>query len=159
MPRIPAAFRGYFHPQARRTGNSLRTTPSAQPIVPAPVTRYTRRISGVPLTGGQVQAIVPASGNLTLQVGPQGLGTVWYPTQVTISTTLGPADTAVALVYAGPLITPSTLVATVYSGNGTISLALPSMTPGQTVIVAWTGATQGNTAAASIVGTMDALSL
>jgi hypothetical protein len=31
------------------------------------------------------------------------------------------------------------------------------MTPGQTLIVAWTGATSGDQAAFNIIGTMDAL--
>jgi hypothetical protein len=128
-----------------------------QPIQAIPVTRYTGRASGIPLTGGQVQGQVPGSGNLTLQVGPQGLGTVWYPVQVTLSTSTGALDTSTALVYLGPSTTPTTLVGTVYSGNGTVALAIPDMTPGQTLIVKWSGATSGDIAAANIIGTMDAL--
>jgi hypothetical protein len=128
-----------------------------QPMARVPVGAYNGRATGIPLTGGQVQGAVPGSGNLTLQVGPQGLGTVWYPVQVTLSTTTGALDTSTALVYLGPLATPSTLVGTVYSGNGTVALAIPDMTPGQTIIIKWTGAKSGDTAAANIIGTMDAL--
>lgn len=128
-----------------------------QPITPVPVTRYTGRVTGIQLTGGQVQGTVPVSGTLTLQVGPQGLGTVWYPVQVTISTSTGALDVSTALVYLGPLVTPATLVGTVYSGNGTVALAIPSMSPGQTLIIAWTGAKNGDTAAANVIGSMDAL--
>ena len=104
-----------------------------------------------------MQGKIPVSGALTLQVGPQGLGTVWYPVQVTLSTTTGALDTSTALVYLGPLVTPATLVGTVYSGNGTVALAIPAMSPGQTLIIAWTGGKNGDAAAANIIGTMDAL--
>jgi len=119
-----------------------------QPMRPTPIGAYTKLISSVPLSGGQAQAIVPASGKLTLQVGPQGLGNVWYPVQVTLSTTTGALDTSTALVYLGPIQTPTSLVA----------LAIPDMTPGQTLIVAWSGAHPGDTASFNIIGTMDALS-
>jgi hypothetical protein len=122
-----------------------------------PLEAYGRRLSQIPLTGGQAQGQVPGGGALTLSIGPQGLGTVWYPVQVTLSTTTGPLDTSTALVYLGPLTTPATLVATIYSGNGTAALAIPPMSPGQFLVVAWTGATQGDTAAVNIIGTMDAL--
>jgi hypothetical protein len=124
-----------------------------------PISAYTGKASGIPLTGGQAQGTVPVGGALTLSVGPQGLGTVWYPAQVTISTTSGALGTSIALVYAGPstILTPATLVGTVYSGNGTVALALPNMTPGQVVTVTWTGANPGDTAALNIIGSMDAL--
>ena len=163
MVRFPPGWGKAFHPQ--RTGyrsSQLAWRPGwrgsgQQPIRAVPVTRYTGKLSGVPLTGGQAQGKISGSGALTLQVGPQGLGTVWYPVQVTISTTKGALDTSTALVYLGPLQTPATLVGTVYSGNGTVALAIPSMSPGQTLIVAWTGGTSGDTAAANVIGTMDAL--
>jgi hypothetical protein len=159
MVRLP---RGW-HPQAVRNGNSLASRPGyrgsgMQPITPVPVTRYTSTIQSVPLTGGQVQGTIPAGGALTVSVGPQGLGTVWYPAQVTLSTTTGVLDTSTALVYLGAQGVPSLLVGTVFSGNGTVALAIPSMTPGQVLIVSWTGANQGDQAAANMIGTMDALS-
>jgi len=123
-----------------------------------PISRYTQTISSVPLTGGQALAKVPANGILTLAVGPQGLGNVWYPVQVTISTTTGPLDTSIANVYLGSGNVPNTLVSTVYSGNGTVALAIPDMTPGQTLVVSWSGATPGDVGALNIIGTMDALS-
>jgi hypothetical protein len=159
MVRLP---RGW-HPQAVRNGNSLVNRPGyrgsgMQPMVPVPVTRYTKTIQSVPLTGGQVQGTIPAGGALTVSVGPQGLGTVWYPAQVTLSTTTGVLDTSTALVYLGAQGVPSLLVGTVFSGNGTVALAIPSMTPGQVLIVSWTGAHPGDQAAANMIGTMDALS-
>ena len=162
MVRFPAGWGRAFHPQASRGPNGLAYRPGwrgsgMQPTVATPIGAYTGKITGVPLTGGQVQAAVPGSGSLRLSVGPSGLGTVWYPVQVTLSTTTGPLDTSTALVYLGPLISPTTLVGTVYSGNGTVALAIPDMSPGQTLIISWTGAKSGDTAAANVIGTMDAL--
>jgi hypothetical protein len=110
-------------------------------------------------TAGSTYAavITGSSGPLTLTAGPQGLGTVWYPAQVTLSTTTGSLDTSTALVYLGSQGVPITLVGTVFTGNGTVALAIPSMSPGQVLIVTWVNGHAGDTAAFNIVGTMDAL--
>lgn len=122
-----------------------------------PIGAYTGKATGIPLTGGQAQAAIPSSGALTLSVGPQGLGTVWYPAQVTIATSVGPLDTSTALVYYGIGGVPVTLIGTVYTGNGTVAVALPPMTPGELIIVKWSGATSGSNASVNILGSMDAL--
>lgn len=153
-----------LHPQAaKRNTSTFAWRPGfqqsgASPIVPVNIRHYSGKISGVPLTGGQAQAFIPASGTLQLQVGPQGLGGVWYPISVTLSTSTGVLDTSTAKVYLGPSATPATLQASIFSGNGTAALAIPSMSPGQTIIVVWSGAHPGDTAAFNITGTMDALS-
>jgi hypothetical protein len=160
MVRWPAGL----HPQgARRGTNMLRWAPGwrgtgARPMTAVPISRYTGVASGVPLTGGQASAVVPGSGTLTLSIGPQGLGTVWYPTQMTISTTTGLLDSSTASVYAGSGQVPNQLIAQVFSGNGLVAQVPTLIMPGQTMIVTWTGAHAGDTAAINIVGTMDALS-
>ena len=126
-------------------------------VPPVPMQAYTKRITGVPLTGGQASGLIPAGGALTLQVGPQGLGTLWYPAQVTISTTTGALDTSTALVYLGVGGVPTMLVATVYSGNGTAALAVPPQQPGDFIIITWTGGHPGDTASLNVIGTQDAL--
>ncbi len=158
MVRLPAGF----HKQAAgRGGSALAWVPGyrgsgARPITPPSLTRYRGKITGVPLVGGQAQATA-AGTSLTLQVGPQGAGTVWYPTQITVSTSIGQFDSAVATIYLGPSATPATQVGIVASGNGVAALAIPNMTPGQTILVTWTGATVGSVLAFNIIGTMDAL--
>jgi hypothetical protein len=158
---------GTFHPPAaKRTSGKLAWMPgwhgtSARPIQRTPIRAYTRRISSVPLSGGQVQATVPAGGALTLSTGPQGLGNVWYPVQVNASTTTGltaAGDNSVCNIYLGPAVNPTTLVGTIYNGNGTAALAIPDMTPGQFLVMQWAGANPGDQAAANVIGTMDALS-
>lgn len=105
--------------------------------------------------GGQVSTLSGAP--LTLTAGPQGLGNIWYPAQVTLSTTTGPLDTSTALVYLGSGGVPTELVGSVYSGNGTVAVAIPPMQPGDLIIVTWTGGHAGDTAAFNTVGVMDAL--
>lgn len=159
MVRVP----GYWHPQAaKRASNKLAWLPGwrqtgQQPIQRVPVTAYTHLITGVPLNGGQVQATA-AGTTLTLSVGPQGLGTVWYPIQVTVSTSIGVLDTSTAQVYLGSQGTQTLLVGQVFSGNGTVALAIPSMSPGETLIIVWSGLTIGEVCAANVIGTMSALS-
>lgn len=162
MPRIPRAWATSFHPQAVRRGSPLAYRPGwrgsgMQPMRRVPIGAYSQKAAGVPLTGGQNQAAVPGTGKLTLTAGPQGLGTIWYPAQVTLSTTTGALDTSTAMVYLGAQGIPITLVGTVFTGNGTVALAIPSMSPGQVLIVTWTNAHPGDTAAFNIVGSMDAL--
>lgn len=126
-------------------------------VPPIPMERYTKRLTGVPLTGGQASAMIPGSGALTLQVGPQGLGTLWYPAQVTLSTTAGPLDTSTANVFLGVGGVPTMQVGTLFPGNGVLALAVPPQQPGDFIIVRWTGAVPGNVAGLNIIGTMDAL--
>jgi hypothetical protein len=127
------------------------------PMQRVPIGAYRGKLLNVTLSGGQVQAAIPAGGALTLSVGPQGLGTVWYPASATISTTTGPLDTSTCKVYLGAQGVPGTLLATVFTGNGTVAIAVPPMTPGQVLIFAWTGAHVGDIAGANIIGTQDAL--
>lgn len=107
--------------------------------------------------GGTVSAVTATGGAATLQVGPQGMGTTWYPIQVTLTTSTGALDTSTANIYLGPAITPATQVGQVYSGNGTAALAIPSMAPGQTLIVAWSNGHPGDTVSMNVIGNMDAL--
>lgn len=162
MVRFPRGWGAAFHPQASRRGTPQAYRPGwqgsgARRIEPVPISAYRGRLTGVGLTGGQAQGTISGGGALTMSVGPQGLGTVWYPAQVTLSTTTGPLDTSTALVYLGAQGVPITLVATQYTGNGVVALAVPPMTPGQVLIVSWSGAHPGDTAALNIIGTMDAL--
>jgi hypothetical protein len=165
--RIPRAWATAFHPQAaRRTQSKLTWQPGVQgtgqqPMQRVPVQAYTGRISGVPLTGGQAQGIIPTGGKVTLSVGPQGAGTVWHPAQVTLSTTTGlngELDTSSAVAYLGSQGVPITQVGgPLFGGNGVMALAIPPMSPGQLLIVVWTNGHVGDTAAFNVIGTMDAL--
>lgn len=164
MPRFPPGW--VLHRQANRPGSTFAWRPGwrgtgQQPIIRVPVGAYTSKIQGVPLTGGQAQGIVSGGGTVTLTAGPQGLANVWYPAQVTLSTTTGLSggiDTSTVAVYLGSQGVPITLVGSIFGGNGVLALAIPSMSPGQVLIAKWTGGHAGDTAAFNIIGSMDGLS-
>jgi len=153
--RVPA---GLHSPAGAWAPDKLLWGPVARPIRRLPLQLYRQRITSVPLTGGQAQGKILASGALTLSVGPSGSGNVWYPASITILTTTGVNDFSTCSIYLGPAGVPITLVATLFpGGTGTASLAIPSMTPGQYIIAVWSGATSGDTASINVVGTADSV--
>lgn len=122
---------------------------------------YTTRRSGVPLQGGQAQGFISAGGTLTLQIGPQGSGTVWYPAQVSISTTSSlanpPTDVSTCNIYMGAAGTPILLMGTLFPGAGVLAVAFPPLTVGLFIIAKWSGGKSGDVAAVNVTGTMDYL--
>ena len=156
MVRIPASWGpGTFHLPAQ-SGPGGRV--SARPIGRQPIQQFSTRVTGVPLQPAQQQTIISAAGTGTVTLGPTGAGTVWYPTQAIISTTTGVLDTSTFTLYIGPVGIPITLVGTLYPGGaGTVSLAIPNLTPGLYLIGQWTGGHSGDVAAMNVVGTMSAV--
>jgi hypothetical protein len=158
--RVP---RGLHVPAAASWGAKLRWGPGLagsgmRPVRRVAITAYTRRVQGIPLTGGQAQGTVSAAGSATVSVGPAGLGTVWYPAQATISTTTGATDSSTCQVYLGAQGVANLLAGQSYAGGGdTVALAVPAMTTGQLLIAVWTGGNSGDKATINILGTMDAL--
>lgn len=105
---------------------------------------------------GVAQTIVAASGVATLPIGPQGLGTRWYPQQVTIATQSGANDPSTCALYLNSTAFPP--IGQSYAGGGdSIGLAVPPMEPGDLLIAVWTGATPGNWASITVIGSKDAL--
>ena len=155
-----------LHRQAYRPGNKLAWRPGwrgtgMRPIARLPVHLYRRAVTGLPLTGGQGQAVISGAGAATVTVGPQGLGNIWYPAQISVSTTSGLAgnDASTCNVYLGSQGVPVTLLGTLLPGTGVLGLAVPSMSPGQYLIAVWSGGKNGDVAAVNVVGTMDALTI
>jgi hypothetical protein len=110
------------------------------------------------LKGAAVSPGALPAGEGIVTVGPQALGTIWYPTQVTISTSSGVSDNSEFNVYMGPNGVPNVLVGTLFpGGSGTVPLAVPSMSPGQYLIGIWTGGKAGDVCSMNVLGTMDAL--
>jgi hypothetical protein len=145
------------HP-ARWAGTGARRGIVAfRPASPA-MERYVRQVSA-PIQPGQFQTTV-AGGTAQVTLGPTGAGVIWYPAQVTVSTTTGTTsglDTSICNIYLGPAGVPVTLLGTVFGGNGILAAALPNLQGGQYLIAVWTGAHNGDTAAVNITGTMTAL--
>ncbi len=159
MVRLPA---GFHFPVAGRGGNKLAWRPGTSGGMLRPrrpdISLYRSVTSGVPLSGGNVQGTVPASGTVTLKIGPQGLGTIWYPQAATVSSTTGAADNSTVAIYLGAQAQGNLQGGQSYAGGGdTIGLTTPALTPGALLIAVWTGANQGDTVSLNIYGTMDAL--
>lgn len=125
----------------------LRTPPVT------PIEAFTRRVSAPIGVDGQAAAAVLASGSVTLQAGPQGIGASWALDQAGISTSLGAADSATCAVYAGPQASAPYLVSQSYAGGGdAVGLAGVTLQPGEFVFAVWSGGTPGTTAALKVSG-------
>lgn len=119
---------------------------------------YGQRVDNLPLTGAQAIIVLNGSGGGTASVGPAGLGTVWYPASAVFGTSVTPFDTSTIQVYVGPAGVPSALQGTLITGGiGTVSLAIPSISPGLYIIAVWTGGTAGSTVSMNVTGSASAL--
>jgi hypothetical protein len=107
---------------------------------------------------GTATGTVPASGTLTLLLGPDGLAT-WYVTYVAISTTTGALDASTANVTTGPAVATGIVAAgTAYSGGGdSVGLGGAALACGEYVIVTWTGAHPGDQAMMRVYGNSQVL--
>ena len=116
------------------------------------------------ITGGYAAVTVTAAGTAIAKVGPQGVGTVWYPQAAAISTTTGANDASTCALYLSPLengaaVVPSTQIGgQSYAGGGdTIGLAVPPMWAGYFIVAVWTGAVSGDLASLAVYGTQQVL--
>jgi hypothetical protein len=125
----------------------------------APIEAYTNILTQQIRPGeGTVTGVIPASGELTLLIGPQGLAT-WYVSYVAVSTTTGALDTSIAYVTTGPAVSTGIVPAgTAYSGGGdSVGLGGAALAQGEYVIITWTGAHSGDLAIARVYGNQQVL--
>jgi hypothetical protein len=120
---------------------------------------FTQQVQ-IPLVGAQAVTQADANGNATAQIGPTGLGTVWYPVSAVVSTSSGPLDGSTCSVYVGPVQAATTLQGTLVAsgGAGVVSLAIPQLTPGATIAAVWSNAQQGAICTLNVTGTTQVLS-
>lgn len=94
----------------------------------------------------------------SIQVGPQGLGTVWYPQSAAIATSVGANDNSTVQLYYGPLSLLSLVSGTSYAGGGDmVGLPVPPLSPGYFIVAVWSGGTPGSLATLAVYGTQTAL--
>lgn len=119
---------------------------------PVPIQAYTGRARAAIGPQGIAQTVIAAGGAGVVSVGPSGVGTRWYPQQVTIATATGPTDPSTAVFYLGA-VASSQIVGTSSAGGGdTLGLAVPMMQPGDLLIAVWTGANPGDWASVTVIG-------
>lgn len=130
-------------------------TPMRRPAT-VPVSAYNQRVR-TPITGGYGSATV-ASGTATVTLGPQSVGTVWYPQQAAIATTTGAADASTCTLFVGPLGLLTQIGSQSYAGGGdSLGLAVPALFPGYFLVAVWSGAHNGDLAVLTVYGQQDQL--
>jgi hypothetical protein len=130
---------------------------SGMPLRPRPPVALYRRRVRTTLTNGTGQATV-TGGTATVRLGPQGLGTVWYPQAATIATTSGAADASTCTIYLGAQAVLPQIVGQSYAGGGdSVGLSSPPLTPGLFLIAVWVSAHSGDQATLVIYGDQEVL--
>lgn len=121
-------------------------------IPSTPIEAY-RPLLRVPITDGVGQATVSGAGAATVALGPQSLGTTWYPVKVDIATSSGAADVSTLQLFLGTVALANLIASTSYSAGGdSFGLSGSVMTPGDYLIGVWSGANPGDTATMRITG-------
>ena len=136
---------------------------ATKPVIPVrrpqslPIGQYTGSAQ-TPIANGYGVTIVGANGQATVTVGPQGLGTVWYPQTAAIATTTGANDSSTCQLYFGPTALLQLISGTSYAGGGdSIGLPVPPMTPGYYIVAVWSGGHAGDQASLAVYGSQTAL--
>jgi hypothetical protein len=116
-----------------------------------------RRLEEIPLQTAN-SAVISGAGAARIQIGPQGLGTLWRATMAVVSTTTGAADTSTASIFIGASGAATEQGGQSYAGGGdTAGLNDALLYPGLYVIAVWAGAVSGATATMVVFGRQRAL--
>lgn len=141
----------------------LQNAPQAPPA-PAPPTA---RLFQALLNQGAT-CVLDGAGNGLAVCGPSGIGNIWSPAQVAVSTTTN-VSTPIAFLYLGPLLPPfalsvlmdtaqvTQLGGTSNGSNDSIGLTGAIQVPqGQALIVQWLGGDPGATGIMNVSGNQSA---
>lgn len=137
---------------------------AAQPP-PAPRPPVARTYAALLTQGATCE--LDADGNGLAICGPSGIGNMWQPSQVAVSTSTN-ASTPIAFLYLGPLLPLAALAAlmntpqvtqlggTSNGSNDSIGLVGVQVPQGQALIVQWQGGDPGATGTMSVSGNQTA---
>ena len=145
MPRWPAGLHQQAGGQPARRGFArIPARPSQE--------QYTM-IRQARITDDSRQTVLDSNGAGTVSWGPQGLGTVWYPTQFNVWTTTGAFDTATVSVYLNQYSVGNLLIASaVNAGRNTIGYNGPPLAPGALITAVWENGHAGDVASILVSG-------
>ena len=146
MPRWPAGL----HAQGVRTRGQRGYQP---PMVPQEA--FTRAVRTL-IQAGVGQAIVSSAGSATVVLGPQGVGTRWYPSQIQVSTTTGPVDQSSCVLYRDIVEAKHEIGQTLQGGGDTLGFT-HDMQPGDLIYAVWSNANPGDLATLAVHGDQMAL--
>jgi hypothetical protein len=124
---------------------------------PVPMQAYTKTVRAPIGNNGRLPGIIQG-GAATIAIGPQGIGTRWYPKSVTIATQNGAADAGTAAGFFDTVL-GQPIFQSYACGGDTQGLAVPDMQPGDLLFVVFSNSSVPNGGWCSIVviGDMDAL--
>lgn len=148
MPRIPLGL--HRAAQSARNSGGRDRRPA---IVPQEAFIHPVRS---PIGTGSAQGIVANNGTAVLAVGPQGVGTRWYPSQVQVSTSSGAADQSSAILYRQFVAASNVVGQTEQGGSDTLGFT-HDMQPGDLLFVVWHRANPGDLATVTVHGDQVAL--
>jgi len=146
MVRWPAGL----HPQGVRTTPGVPWRPGRTPQEDFTVPVRTLIQSG---TG---QQIVGNSGAATVVLGPQGVGTRWYPSQIQVATSSGPTDSSSCTLYRDFIDAKQQIGQTLQGGGDTLGFT-HDMQPGNLIYAVWMNANPGDLATLTVHGDQMAL--
>lgn len=109
-----------------------------------------------PIGTGAAQGIVGNNGQAVLAVGPQGVGTRWYPSQVQVATSSGATDQSMATLYRQFVAASQIVGQTEQGGSDTLGFT-HDMQPGDLLYVVWHRANPGDLATVTVHGDQVAL--
>jgi hypothetical protein len=138
-------------------GSQPYTRPGRRILVP-PIRAY-GQVLRVPIQNqGVASTTAAADGTATISVGPQGIGTSWYPQSAAIATATGPIDNSYVRFYRDTISQATLLYGHAFHGGGdTAGLDGVRRTPGDLIIAVWTGAQPGDLCTLTVKGEMDVL--
>lgn len=148
MPRIPPGL--HLHAQsARNRGGRPR-----RPVI-VPQDAFVHQVQ-TPIGQGATQGLVAGDGSAMLVIGPQGIGTRWYPSQVLVATSSGVADQSACTLYRN-FIDPKQEVGHTEQGGGDVLAFTHDMQPGDLLYAVWARANPGDLATLTVHGDQLAL--
>lgn len=146
MPRWPA---GLHSQTTRNRGGQSRRPPVTDQL------DYTVHVRA-PIGNGTAQGIIGGNGQAILAVGPQGVGTRWYASQIFVGTSTGVTDQSACTIYR-QFIDPKQELAHSEQGGGDVVSFTEQMQPGDLVYVMWVRGNPGDLATVTIRGDQVAL--
>jgi len=122
-----------------------------------PMQAFTRTVR-TPIGNNGVRTGIFTGGNAVIAIGPQGIGTRWYPKSVTVATQAGAADSGTAAGFFETVL-GQPVFQSYACGGDTQGIAVPDMQPGDLLLVVFAGSSVPNGGWCSIVviGDQDAL--
>jgi hypothetical protein len=150
LNRMPTAAAGSW----QAGGNALRKW--LQPAA-VPMESFTQQVR-VPIGNNGIRTSIIESGAAVISLGPQGIGTRWYPKTCTIATQAGPVDPGTATGYF-ETVQGQPVFQSYACGGDTQPLAVPDMQPGDLLYVVFSGSSvaNGGWCSVQVIGDMDAL--